>query len=160
MDTKAQFINLANSPKFNFFLLRKLPAAYFCGVRIKSLSEASCSVSVPFKWFSQNPFGSTYFACLAMAAELSTGALAMANVYKRKPGVSMLVLKMEAEYFKKAKGKTIFTCSDGAAFDRVIDEAIETREPRELTAFSEGRNESGELVATLKISWTFRVRTT
>jgi hypothetical protein len=45
------------------------------------------------------------FACLAMAAEMSTGVLAMAHVYKRKPAISMLVVKMEAEYFKKATGK-------------------------------------------------------
>src|SRR5690606_41972228 len=104
-----KFIALANSPKFSFFLLRKLPAAYFSGVRLKGLTEQECQVTVPFKWFSQNPFRSTYFACLAMAAELSTGALAMAYVYKKKPAVSMLIIKMEAEYLKKATDRTRLT---------------------------------------------------
>src|SRR5678810_908341 len=77
--------------KFRMFLLSKLPSAYFSGVRVKSLDENKCEVTVPFKWFSQNPFRSTYFACLSMAAEMSTGALALGHLYKRKPTVSMPV---------------------------------------------------------------------
>ena len=57
------------------FYFQKLPAAFFSGVRIKEVGETKCRVSVPYKWFTQNPFRSTYFACLAMAAEMSTGAL-------------------------------------------------------------------------------------
>src|SRR6188472_2634821 len=84
--------------KFRMFLLSKLPSAYFSGVRVKSLDENKCEVSVPFKWFSQNPFRSTYFACLSMAAEMSTGALAMANIYQRTPPVSMLITNVESSY--------------------------------------------------------------
>lgn len=113
MASRNEFIKLANSFQFRLYMLRKLPTAFFSGVRVKYLSETNCEVSVPFRWFSQNPFRSTYFACLAMAAELSTGALAMANVYKRKPEVSMLVVKMEAEFFKKATTRTTFLCTHG-----------------------------------------------
>src|SRR3982750_1079355 len=98
-----EFIRSMKHPvKFRMFLFLKLPSAFLAGVRIKDINEHACSVTVPYKWLSQNPFRSTYFACLAMAAEMSTGALAMAHLYKRKPAVSMLVVKMEAEYFKKA----------------------------------------------------------
>jgi hypothetical protein len=45
-----------------------------------------------------------------MAAEMSTGALAMAYLYKIDPPVSMLVVKVESEYFKKATGRTNFVC--------------------------------------------------
>ena len=58
-----------------------------------------CITSVPYKWLTQNPFRSTYFASLAMAAEMSTGILALSNVYKRNPPFSMLVIKMEASLF-------------------------------------------------------------
>src|SRR5215813_13773421 len=97
------FINLVKHPvKFRLYLLSKLPSAFFAGVRPKEIDEKKCTVTVPYKWFSQNPFRSTYFACLSMAAEMSTGSLSMMHVYKRKPPVSMLVLKVESEYFKKA----------------------------------------------------------
>ena len=141
------------------FLLKKLPAAYFSGVRVKDINHEACSVTVPFRWFSQNPFRSTYFACLAMAAELSTGALAMANVFKRKPPVSMLVIRMEAEYFKKVTGITTFTCAAGQAFTDAVQAAVETGQPQVLSVLSEGTNEEGELVARFQITWSFKVKT-
>ena len=51
---------------------------------------------------------SFYLFCLSgMAAEMSTGALALTHLYKRKPAVSMLVVKVEAEYFKKALAEPV-----------------------------------------------------
>src|SRR4051812_20355792 len=91
------FAKLMKHPvKFRMFLLSKLPSAYFTGVRVKDANEKKCITTVPYKWFSKNPFRSTYFASLAMAAEMSTGALALAHLYKRKPSVSMLLVKLEA----------------------------------------------------------------
>ena len=89
----AAFIKLVKHPfKFRIFLLSRLPSAFFCGVRVREMDEQHCVVTVPYKWLSQNPFRSTYFACLSMAAEMSTGALSMAHSYKRQPPVSMLVV--------------------------------------------------------------------
>src|SRR6187455_3059975 len=144
--------------KFRMFLLSKLPSAYFSGVRVKSLDENKCEVSVPFKWFSQNPFRSTYFACLSMAAEMSTGALAMAHLYKINPPVSMLVVKVESEYFKKATGRTYFVCEDGRRFDKAIEETIATGEARTVKAKSIGKNKEGEIVAEFYITWSFKVK--
>ncbi|QEC42815.1 DUF4442 domain-containing protein [Pseudobacter ginsenosidimutans] len=154
-----EFIRLANHPfKLRLFLLMKLPAAFFSGVRIREMSNRHCKVSVPYRWGTQNPFRSTYFACLAMAAELSTGALAMSLIYKRKQAVSMLIVKMESEYFKKATGRTWFTCEDGEAMQEAVASAINTGTPQTFTALSEGLNEAGEKVAEFKFTWSFRVK--
>jgi hypothetical protein len=142
--------------KFRMFLLSKLPSAYFSGVRVKSLDENKCEVSVPFKWFSQNPFRSTYFACLSMAAEMSTGALALGHLYKRKPAVSMLVVKTEGEYFKKATDKTTFACEDGLQIKKSIEDSIESGEGRTIRAKTIGKNKAGELVAEFYITWSFK----
>ena len=142
--------------KFKMFLLSKLPSAYFSGVRIKSIDENKCEVTVPFKWFSQNPFSSTYFACLSMAAEMSTGALALGHLYKRKPAVSMLVVKTEGEYFKKAVDKTTFVCAAGEEINRMIEEAVASGEPRIVKAKSVGKNKAGELIAEFYITWSFK----
>ena len=109
----------------------------FCGLGLKDIDENHCVGNGPYKWFSQNPFRSTYFACLSMAAEMSTGALAMAHLYKRKPPVSMLVIKMDAEYFKKATGRTTFTCEDGKLIEQAIEEAIATGESKSIVARSD-----------------------
>ena len=142
--------------KFRMFLLSKLPSAYFSGVRVKSLDENKCEVTVPFKWFSQNPFRSTYFACLSMAAEMSTGALALRHLYKRKPAVSMLVVRTEGEYFKKAVDKTTFVCEEGSQIKRMIEEAVESGEGRTIRAKTIGKNKAGELVSEFFITWSFK----
>ncbi len=140
------------------FLFSKLPSAYFAGLRIKEASEKHCAVTVPYKWFSKNPFRSTYFACLSMAAEMSTGALAMAHLYKLQPPVSMLVVKVESEYFKKATGITTFVCADGELIQKSIEESIATGEARMIRARSTGKNKDGEIVAEFYITWSFKAK--
>jgi Domain of unknown function (DUF4442) len=142
--------------KFRMFLFLKIPSAFFSGVRIESADENSCTVGVPYGWFSQNPFRSTYFACLSMAAEMSTGALAMTHVYKRNPPISMLVIKSEAQYFKKAVGKTRFYCEDGEAIKVCIEKAISSGEGQVVRARSIGRNKEGEMVAEFFFTWSFK----
>lgn len=153
------FIKLLRNPfKFRSFLFYKIPSAFFAGVRIKEVDADRCVVTVPYKWFSQNPFRSTYFACLAMAAEMSTGSLAMAHVYKNKPEISMLVVKVDSSYFKKAGGITTFTCQDGKLIGETIAKAIATGDGQSIIANSVGVNKNGELVAEFFITWSFKVR--
>ena len=153
------FVKLVKHPvKFRLFLFFKLPVAFFSGVRVRDINEQKCIVSVPFKWLTQNPFRSTYFASLSMAAEMSTGALGLANIYKRKPPVSMLVVKTEAEYFKKAADKTTFTCEDGALIKQMIEESVATGEARTVTAKSVGRNKAGDIVAEFFITWSYKAK--
>jgi hypothetical protein len=155
----AAFIRLMKHPlKFRLFLLSKLPSAYFTGVRIKDADEDKCITTVPYKWFSKNPFRSTYFASLAMAAEMSTGTLALIHLYKRKPSVSMLLTKLEAGYFKKATSKTSFVCNDGQLIRQAIEESVATGEARTVRAKSTGMNGNGEIIAEFFITWSFKAR--
>ncbi len=151
------FLKLMKHPvKFRMFLLTKLPAAFFAGLSVREADEKRCVVTVPYKWLSQNPFRSTYFACLSMAAEMSTGALAMAHLYKIDPPVSMLVVKVESEYFKKAADRTSFVCEDGELFQKAIEETIATGEARIVKAKSIGTNKQGEVVAEFYVTWSFK----
>jgi hypothetical protein len=140
------------------FLFTRLPSAYFSGVRIKEMDEKICHVTVPYKWFTQNPFRSTYFACLSMAAEMSTGSLCMAHLYKITPAVSMLVVKVESEYFKKATGLTNFTCEDGLLIKETIQQAIQTGEAKTIRARSVGTNKDGGVVAEFFVTWSFKAK--
>ena len=159
MNAADRFIKLVQHPiKFKLFLLTKLPSAFFCGVKVQSISEENAVVTVPYKWLSQNPFKSTYFACLAMAAEMSTGLLSMMNTYQQQPAISMLVTGLEASYFKKTTSRTYFTCQDGAAIKNCIEEAIKTGNGVSIKAKSTGRNAAGETVAEFYITWSFKAK--
>ena len=157
----SDFSRIVTHPiKFRLYLFTRLPSAAFAGLRVTHLDEGNCSVTVPYKWFTRNPFRSTYFACLAMAAEMSTGALAMLHVFGRKPPISMLVTNLEAAYFKKATGLTTFTCTDGPLIRTTIAEAIGTGEGRTIRVRSAGANANGDLVAEFYITWSFKVKST
>ncbi|HEY8687865.1 MAG TPA: DUF4442 domain-containing protein [Chitinophagaceae bacterium] len=154
-----KFIKMIKHPvKFRMFLFWKLPAAFFSGVRIKEIDEERCVVSVPYKWLTQNPFRSTYFASLAMAAEMSTGALGMMYTQKRTPSISMLITNMEASYFKKATGKTFFICEAGKQIYDAIEDSITTGESKSITVKSTGTNKNGDVVAEFLFTWSFKVK--
>lgn len=153
----ANFASVIRSKwKYKLFLLQNLPLAFFVGLKIVELNELQSSVVVKMKWLNKNPFRSIYFAVLSMAAELSTGVLAFGNIYQRKPGVSMLVAKVEGEFYKKALGKIVFVCEDGKAIANIIDETIATGEGLTLICNSKGLNEAGEVVALFRFTWTFK----
>ncbi|MEI2675381.1 MAG: DUF4442 domain-containing protein [Chitinophagaceae bacterium] len=98
---------------FKFFLLQKMPIALLAGVRVRALNAESAVVSIPYKWLSQNPFKSVYFATQAMAAEMSTGVIGLMAIQGRVKPVSMLVTNLEATYSKKASERIFFTCENG-----------------------------------------------
>lgn len=155
----AAFFALINHPlKFRLFLLQKLPAAFFSGLRVKEVNEERCIVTVPFKWFTKNPFRSTYFACLSMAAEMSTGILAMAAIYKQPVAISMLVTGIEGKFYKKATGLTRFVCEEGISIKEIVQKAIEDKESHSILVVATGYNQDNERVAEFRITWSFKVK--
>lgn len=149
---------LCNPLLQRLFLLIKLPAAYFMGVRVKSIVPGkSAEVTVPFGWRSQNPFRSIYFAAQASAAEMSTGVLALMMLQGR-PEISVLVASIQGDFIKKATSKTTFTCMDGEKIIAAIEKAIETKTGQTVTCESIGVQKTGEIVSKFYITWTFKVR--
>ena len=68
----------------------------------------------------------------------------------------MLVVKVESEYFKKATGKTIFSCEEGLMIRETIEQAIEKGEAKTFKARSIGKNAEGLIVAQFFITWSFK----
>jgi hypothetical protein len=161
MDTPSAqaFRQMISKPfRFRFFLLRNLPMAYLARVRILTLTAEEAVVTLPLTYLTKNPFGSIYFACLAMAAELASGVLSMMHVYKAEPGMSMLVLRVEASFVKKAVGVIRFTCRDGSSIAAAIDQAKATGEGATVMATSLGTDNAGDQVAEFRITWAFKMR--
>ena len=151
------FFKLIRNPfLFRFFLFTRLPAAFLAGIRLELITPERAVVKLRYQFLTKNPFRSTYFACLGMAAEMSTGLLAMAHLYKRKPPISMLVVRIESQFFKKATGITRFTCEQGQALAAAIQKAVETGQSVELLVTSSGFNEQGIEVARFLITWSFK----
>ncbi|WP_408032211.1 DUF4442 domain-containing protein [Tenacibaculum xiamenense] len=144
--------------KINTFLLFKLPAAFFTGVRVASISETNSVVRVRHRWVNQNPFKSMFWAVQGMASELSTGILVMKAISDSGEKVSMLVTNMNAVFTKKAVGKIRFECNDGALIKEVIKRAVETGDGQTVLVTSEGINEEGVSVSKFEFEWSLKVK--
>jgi len=139
-------------------LWSKLPLAAFAGLRVARLDETGAEVTLPAGWKTQNPFGSTYFAAQAMAAELSTGAPALWFIEQSGTPVSSLVTAISARFTKKATSQARFVFSEGAAMRAAIDQAVKTGEPVVFAARSIGTQDDGAQVAEFTVEWSFRKR--
>jgi hypothetical protein len=139
-------------------LWSKLPLAAFAGLRVARLDESGAEVTLPAGWKTQNPFGSTYFAAQAMAAEMSTGAPALWFIERSGARVSSLVTAISGKFTKKATSRARFVFSDGQAMRAAIYRAVETGEPVAFTARSIGTQGDGTQVAEFAVEWSFKRR--
>lgn len=136
----------------------KLPAAYFTGVRTKSITNDTCVVTVKHRWINQNPFKSMFWAVQGMAAELTTGALVMTKIRNSGKKVSMLVANNNATFTKKATGRITFTCNQGQKIDDALNEAIVTGEGQTVILNAKGVNSEGIEVSDFNFEWTIKVK--
>lgn len=150
---------IKSSWKFRIFLLSKMPIALLTGLSVRDLDEKQCVVSVPFKRFTQNPFRSIYFASQSMAAEMSTGILAMAAIQGYHPAISMLVTRVEGVFHKKATERVFFTCQEGEKLKEQIRTAVEAGTSLSMEVQTEGRLKDGTHISTFRINWSFKQKT-
>ena len=140
------------------WMWRTLPLAAFAGLRVVRLDEQACAVRLPGGWRTQNPFRSTYFAAQAMAAEMSTGAPALALLRDAPVSVAMLVVGLRATYTKKLVGTGTFTFEDVAGMKAAIERAAASDESQAFTAQSVGRDDAADIVAAFEVIWSFKRR--
>ncbi len=139
-------------------MLLKLPLGFLSGMRVISVSKDEAVVKIKHKWMNQNPFKSMFWAAQGMAAEMSTGVLVMKAIEESNTKVSMLVTQQNAEFYKKATGKIIFTCNGGLEIAKAIQESIETNEGQIVVLSSEGVNEDGVVVSKFNFEWSLKVK--
>lgn len=156
MNSEAQkYINQMSNPFiFWWAMFFKLPSAVFWRLRVRKINAEECHVTIPYFWRSKNPFKSIYFAAMAGAAELSTGALCQLGM-AGKGKFSMLVVDFRAEYHKKATQKITFVCNQGKELNLLLD-GLTPGETAQLTMVSTGTNPVGEIVAKFYVTWSFK----
>ena len=143
--------------QLRLYLLRRLPMAYLAGLRVRALTPTRAAVTVSYKYLTKNPFRSIYFACLSMAAELASGVLALLHL-QGAGRVSMLVVGLEATFTKKATGRIVFTCPDGALLAQAIADSRATGAGHTARCTSTGHDAAGDVVAVFRITWSFRAK--
>lgn len=149
---------MLNSWLFDIFLLLKLPLAWVAGCRLKRIDAEACEVQLPYGWRSQNPFNSIYFAAQSMAAEMSTGVLALFAIEQSGQSVAMLVSHIEGDFSKKADQLCTFTCSDGPKMFAAVEETCRTGEAILVPMVTIGRMKDGTEVSRFAFTWSVKRR--
>ena len=144
--------------QINLFTFFKLPSAWWCGVRLKSINGKSAVATVKHRWFNQNPFNSMFWAVQGMAAEFTTGILVSTAIRASGRKISMLVQNNNANFSKKATGRITFTCEDGHLIADALQKTIATGEGQTIWMKSIGVNKEGVVVSTFNFEWTVRLK--
>ena len=74
------------------------------------------------------------------------------------PSVALILTNMNADFIKKAHGRTTFTCTDGEKLFSAVNNAVDTKEPQVQTVSTSGYNINGEMVARFDFTWSFKQR--
>jgi len=150
--------NMTTEWKFRLFLLLKLPLAFIVGLRLKSITNQVVEISLPFKWLNTNPFKSMYFACLTMAAELSTGVVVMSIIDTLPQSFAMLVLKVEGDFVKRGLGTIVFRCEDTVVAQNAFEKALAEKSPQQFVLKSIGYNEQNEPICSFHFTWSIKAK--
>ena len=151
-----KIIRIFTTWRFVFFLLWKLPMGFLARLRVPVLDVKKANVTVPYNYWNKNPFKSMYFAVQAMAAELSTGVLAILHTDGKN--MSVLVTSLTSDYYKKATTKVNFVCLDGNKMLKAVEQAIETGEAQKCVMHSKGYDLHGVCVSEFQITWSLKQR--
>ena len=99
-----------------------------------------------------------FWAVQGMAAELSTGALIMMKIQATQKNISMLVIKNNASFSKKAKGLITFSCDQGNLVDEALEKALATGEGQTLILTAKGIDLVGDEVASFDFEWSLKLK--
>lgn len=120
--------NLQATALMNAFGLTKVPLLFITSPRVKTLTDSTCEVEIPFTKIVKNHLGSMYFGALAIGADTCIGMLAMDKIYQSGENISLIFKNFQADFVKRAEGKTVFICNEGDKISRMIEQCIQSNE--------------------------------
>ena len=129
---------------FSFLLGRMVPYSGSIKPRVRTLAPGRCRVQVKERRRVRNHLDSVHATALATAGELATG---LATLTAIPAGVRGILVALEAEYEKKARGRLIASCGTEIGDPAGRDGAAEHR------AVAEIRDRDDDRVATVRATW-------
>lgn len=143
--------NLKATVLMQSFGLLKVPLLFATSPRVKTLDDTTCEVEIPFSKIVKNHLGSMYFGALAIGADTCVGMLAMDKIQKSGEKISLIFKNFNADFLKRAEGKTVFICHEGERIQQMIASCISSgdriSEPIQAIA-----QVNGETVATFTLT--------
>ena len=127
---------------FSFFLGRYAPYSGSISPRVEALGAGHASVSMRDRKKVRNHLNSIHAIALINLGEIATGLAVLTSITENMRGI---VLGLEAEYLKKARGRLVAN----ARFD--LPQEIDDQTPVKVTA--ELLDQSGDVVTRVHAAW-------
>jgi len=106
------------------FGLTKIPLLFFIRPSVVEIDSRRVVVKVPLRRRTKNHLGVMYFGVLAAGADCAGGLLAMRLIMESGKNISLIFGGFTADFLKRAEGDVLFTCEDGEAITRLVEQAI------------------------------------
>lgn len=147
-----------NVTKFNIlrFVASKVPLVLFCGIKVESVRNDSCLVTMKRNWRNRNPYGGAYFAATLAAAEMATGIMVFDELIEQKKRgfkVPAYIDQVDAMFYRQITGKASFVCHSGEAIRSAVQDAVDNRTTEMVRTIVYVTNERGKSVAKIKLDW-------
>lgn len=140
------------------FQAAKMPLGFAAGLRVDAIDRATCRVSLPGGWRTQNPFGSMYWAAQGMAAELATGLHPFLFTRAAPVPVRMILAGCEGSFTRMCKGRGTFTFDQGAVLEAAFAETLRSGEQVLCPVHAVGHDAEGVEVSRWTFTWSFRAK--
>ena len=143
---------------FRLSLIYKLPMGFFAGLKVTRLDDEGATATVPYKFVNKNPFNTTYWAVLGMAAELAGGVIVLNYTGNCTPSVAIFVVGCDAKFVNRALGVSTFECNDAPLIKKMVELAAATGEGQTFKTSSIGYSDDGKVVAEFEFTWSVKGR--
>ncbi len=106
------------------FALTKIPLMFFARPTVEELTDERCVVRLKLNRRTKNHVGSMYFGALSIGADLAGGLIAMKLTRERGAKMRILFKDFHADFLARAESDVYFTCEDGAAVQKAVEQAL------------------------------------
>lgn len=113
--------------------LFKVPMLFLTRPVVCVLDEKRTEVSIKLSYLTKNHFKSMYVGVLVAGADLASGLLAIEVAKNRQEKVLPLFKDLQASFYRRAMGRTVFVCEEGERILQAVDLAIKSGERQNLT---------------------------
>ena len=70
----------------------------------------------------------------------------------------MLLIGSSSSFTKKAVGKILFTYENGEDLDKLVNDAVTTKDAQTITINTKGIDENGDVVSDFSFKWSIKLR--
>ena len=145
---------IKNTLRLRYFGLTKIPLLFYVKPTVIEKTDDHVVIRIPLCRRTKNHQGSMYFAALAVGADCAVGLLAVELIGKQREKISFIFKDFNAEFYRRATGDVLFTCSQGKEIVEMVHNALSSdgRVERTLDATATVPVENDDPIARFRLT--------